>query len=220
MVRAEPIRVVLCDHHRLLLEALTRVLHEENRFRVVAVFQNNAEALSYISEHRPDVVLLGMSDVDPDTLTTAAQIRSRKLPTKVVLLCDRQSDLMLDQAIRLRTSGFLLTSESVDSLVEALNSVMNGEQCYSRELRDRLTYDPMRRVWELRSESQLESLTTRQLEVLRLLARGQSVKEVAKGLHLSEKSVDSHKYRIMSKLNIHDRVELARFAIREGLISA
>lgn len=72
----------------------------------------------------------------------------------------------------------------------------------------------------MRGESGLSSLTNRQLEVLRHLAVGQSVKEVARQMHLSEKSIDSHKYRIMNKLGIHDRVELARFAIREGLVEA
>ncbi len=94
---------------------------------------------------------------------------------------------------------------------------MRGDRCFSNEALDRLDYNPAIKRYLVRSTSYLLTLTNRQLEVLRHLARGESVKEVAKAMVLSERAIESHKYRIMQKLGIHDRVELARYAIREGL---
>lgn len=98
--------------------------------------------------------------------------------------------------------------------------VCRGEKYYSNEVLDRLEYDPEQGEYQVKTHSYLSTLTLRQLQVLRHLVRGESVKEVAKTMTLSERAIESHKYRIMQKLGIHDRVELARFAIREGLMPA
>ncbi|QDT39002.1 response regulator transcription factor [Stratiformator vulcanicus] len=219
MISTQQCRILICDPHRLIVELLERVLNLDARCSVVATTTENERSVELATEHQPDAVLLGTADSRPDAFTVVGQIKSSSPRSQIILFGDASPDIVLDQALRLKTSGFVLTNESIGSLTDAVTSVVGGEQYFSPEIRNRLSFDPMRRAWQMRSPSQLASLTNRQLEVLRLLAHGQSVKEVARGLHLSEKSVDSHKYRIMSKLNIHDRVELARFAIREGLVS-
>jgi DNA-binding NarL/FixJ family response regulator len=110
-----------------------------------------------------------------------------------------------------------LKGEPIHNLAEAFLRAAAGEKTFSPAVAERLNYDPQTKRYSVKSETPLSSLTGRQLEVLRHLARGESVKEIARQMHLSQKSIDSHKYRIMNKLGIHDRVELARFAIREGL---
>jgi DNA-binding NarL/FixJ family response regulator len=111
-----------------------------------------------------------------------------------------------------------MKGEPFQELVSAIERVAEGEWVFSQEVLDRLIFDQQSQEYAVRHESDLSALTSRQLEVLRHLACGQSVKEISQMMHLSQKSVDSHKYRIMNKLGIHDRVLLARFAIREGLM--
>ena len=107
----------------------------------------------------------------------------------------------------------------MQNLSDAILRAVAGESSFSPEVLERLNFNQETKRYSLKVESSLSTLTGRQVEVLRHLARGESVKEIARLMHLSHKSVDSHKYRIMNKLGIHDRVELARFAIREGLLT-
>ncbi|HUQ70299.1 MAG TPA: response regulator transcription factor, partial [Planctomycetaceae bacterium] len=128
------------------------------------------------------------------------------------------ADIFIEQSLKLGFSGYLLKSEPLRELVSAIERVAAGEPVFSQAVAERLTFDPDKSQYVVRHESDLSALTLRQLEVLRHLACGQSVKEISHMMKLSQKSVDSHKYRIMNKLGIHDRVLLARFAIREGLM--
>ena len=105
-------------------------------------------------------------------------------------------------------------------MISAIHAVAEGRPVFSERIRSRLDFDGEQNSYSLKINQAAADLTARQLEVLRHLARGASVKEVAKLMHLSQKSVDSHKYRIMNKLGIHDRVDLTRYAIREQIIEA
>ncbi len=142
---------------------------------------------------------------------------SRLPALNLVFFTDYVTDVFLDQTLRVNARGYLLKGERSPQIVHALRTASRGESCFSPEVLERLEYNPAAQRYLVRSNSYLLTLTNRQLEVLRHLARGESVKEVAKAMVLSERAIESHKYRIMQKLGIHDRVELARYAIREGL---
>ncbi len=152
------------------------------------------------------------------TFDAAEAVLSESPELRIILLTDQLADIFVGQAMRIRAAGYLLKNENFDRLCQVIERAVEGETYLSPEVKERVYFDPTEARYLPRIESDLTLLTTRQLEVLRHLARGDSVKEIAKQMHLSQKSVDSHKYRIMSKLGIHDRVELARFAIREGLM--
>jgi DNA-binding NarL/FixJ family response regulator len=213
-----PIRLVLVDDHQMLLEALTLRLGSDPELEIVGTASNGDDGLRLVRELRPDLVTLDVDLPGRGSFDVAAEISARQKETRIIFLTSYLSDVFISQALRVRTHGYLLKGEGAGVLVDGIKRVHRGEICFSEEVVQRLTYDPSRKQYTVRSESRLVSLTGRQLEVLRHLARGQSVKEVARTMHLSEKSVDSHKYRIMHKLGIHDRVELARYAIREGLM--
>ena len=174
-------------------------------------------ALSLIQQTHPDVAILDVELPGRSAFEIAAEMAKLRLGTRVLFLSGFVSDVFVEQAIRLKASGYLLKGEPASNLIASIKAIATGEVRFSKEVDERVVFDSYRKRYLVRSESRLSALTNRQLEVLRHLARGRSVKEVAKMMHLSEKSVDSHKYRIMHKLGIHDRVELARYAIREGL---
>ncbi len=129
------------------------------------------------------------------------------------------SDVFIHQAISMGARGYLLKGEPAISVVSAIRIVQvhAGDYAFSETVRNRLVRDSQTGKYSICTESILCGLTLQQLSIMRHLARGESVKSIAHQFGRSEKSIDSHKYRIMHKLGIHDRVELARYAIREGL---
>jgi DNA-binding NarL/FixJ family response regulator len=170
-------------------------------------------------EQKPNVILLDVQLPGRGSFDLAEDLASRLPAAKLIFVTGYLTDVYLAQALRLHAAGYLLKGEPVQNLADAIARAMSGEASYSPDVLDRLKFDSEAKQYVLKEETSLSTLTGRQVEVLRHLARGESVKEIARLMHLSHKSVDSHKYRIMNKLSIHDRVELARFAIREGLLT-
>ncbi|QDV15805.1 Transcriptional regulatory protein LiaR [Gimesia panareensis] len=211
------IRIVLVDDHLMLVDSLVSRFHRDTDIEVVGTATNADDGLSLILETEPDVVILDVELPGRGSFDIAEEISSRLKNTKMIFLTGYLSDIFIELALRVNAVGYLLKGEPIESLIHAIKKAARGEYCFSQSVQERLIYDQKKNRYSIQSQSMLTSLTSRQIEVLRHLARGKSVKEVARSMHLSEKSIDSHKYRIMHKLGIHDRVELARYSIREGL---
>jgi len=209
---------MLIEEQRVLLESLAARLQRIPDLEVVGTASGSREGLALIRRIEPAVVMLGIVHQDRSGFDIAAEAANRQRNLKIVFLTSHLTDVFLARAMRLRADGYLLKSEPLEFVIQSIRRIARGERCFSREVQKRLEYDSKRSRYSVSSEGRLTSLTSRQLEVLTRLSRGESVKEVAQGMHLSVKSIDSHKYRIMHKLGIHDRVHLARFAIREGLL--
>lgn len=216
-METNPVRIVMVDDHQILLDALALQLNADADIELLATATNGDDGLRIILETKPDIAILDVDLPGRGSFDVANELVTRQKQTKLLFLTGYLSDVFIEQALRLRAHGYLLKGEPCRVLLDAIKRIANGEVVFSKVVEERLRYDAERNRYEVRSENNLSGLTGRQLEVLRHLATGQSVKEVAREMHLSEKSVDSHKYRIMHKLGIHDRVKLARFAIREGL---
>jgi DNA-binding NarL/FixJ family response regulator len=211
------IRIVLVDDHLMLVDSLVSRFHRDTNIEVVGTATNADDGLSLILETEPDVVILDVELPGRGSFDIAEEISSRLKNTRMIFLTGYLSDIFIELALRVNAVGYLLKGEPIESLIHAIKKAARGEYCFSQSVQERLIYDQKKNRYSIQSQSMLASLTSRQIEVLRHLARGKSVKEVARSMHLSEKSIDSHKYRIMHKLGIHDRVELARYSIREGL---
>ncbi|QDT99844.1 response regulator transcription factor [Gimesia aquarii] len=211
------IRVVLVDDHLMLVDSLVSRFQNDSGIEVVGSAANADEGLALVLETQPDVVILDVELPGRGSFDIAEEISTRLKNTKMIFLTGYLSDIFIDLALRVNAVGYLLKGEPIESLIHAIKKAARGEYCFSQPVQERLIFDHKKNCYSIQSESMLTSLTSRQIEVLRHLARGKSVKEVARSMHLSEKSIDSHKYRIMHKLGIHDRVELARYSIREGL---
>ncbi|QDU78409.1 Oxygen regulatory protein NreC [Polystyrenella longa] len=216
--RIQPIRLVLLDDHRIFLDSLSFRINRESTLQVVGVAESAQEALPLLLEHRPDILVLDLALTQGGTFELCEEMKRQELPTRICFLTNQLVNVFIEQALRLEAHGYLLKVDPLCKLLEAIPKIHQGEQVFSEEIQQRLRYNRQTKKYTIDSPHSLKKLTSRQFEVLRQLARGKSVKEVAKDMHLSTKSVDSHKYRIMHKLGIHDRVELARFAIREGLL--
>lgn len=218
-VSSRNLRIVIVDDHQLLLEAVRDRLNAHHGFEVVGTATDTDAGLLAVLESKPDVVLVDVDLPGRGIFDMVTDLKTRLRQTKVIFVSGFMSDVFIEHALRSKASGYLIKGEPLQTLISAIERAVAGEQVFSPSVLERLNFDTARNRYVLKTTLPTAGLTTRQLEVLRHLAKGESVKEVARVMHLSQKSVDSHKYRIMNKLGIHDRVELTRFAIREGMIT-
>lgn len=212
------IRIVVAEPMQFILESICSMINQQPQMTVVGMASNSRELRHIVELTQPDLVVTEIEYDDRSGVDSIKDIKRYHPRTKIVIFASRLCTAYLGQALKIGVHGFLLKSEPPKLFIDSLDKVLRGEQCFSETIRKCLDYSTDSRSWELNEEFQLEPLTPRQLEVLRQIAEGHSVKEIARNLHLSEKSVDSHKYRIMHKLKIHDRVKLTRYALKEGLV--
>lgn len=213
------IRLMCMLHCRVCIDTVRQWCESQQEFHLIGALNAAACDLSVISKCRPDVLMLDL-EVPSDVVKLVAQIRQQAPYVRIVVSGAKWSDLVLNEVIEAGVHGVLLKSESVEALFEHFRRVARGEIRVSAELLERVRFDAARQQYVLASPDLLTSLTDQQLDILRLLAYGDSLKMVASKLKLSRKSIDGHKYRMMRKLGVKDRVLLSRLAIREGLIQA
>jgi DNA-binding NarL/FixJ family response regulator len=211
------VRVLLVDDHQMIVESFSALLQLDERFEVVGTAISAETGAELVQKLRPDVALFDVDFPGRDSFDVVPQFARRVPSTRVVFLTGHLSDIFVSQAIRMGARGYLLKDESAGTIRDAILRVARGDFAFSNAVLDRLIWDEESQSYDVRSDSMLCGLSIQQLSILRHLARGESVKQIAAILNRSEKSIDSHKYRIMHRLGIHDRVELARYAIREGL---
>jgi two-component system response regulator DegU len=210
------VRVVLIDDHASLRESLAQWLRQAS-FDVVADYGRADDALGPIERMRPDIVLMDIDMPGLEAFSAARSIMARSPETKVVFLSAFSNDRYIEQVLEMGAAGYLCKTEGPASIVEALKAVSDGGVCYSPAIQDRIVIDEggARLGDATRTRSSL--LTPRELEVLRYVAQGMSHRQIAEAAGVRPKTVDNHVSNIMNKLRIHDRVELALFAVREGI---
>jgi len=205
------------DDHQVVVESFATLLDIDPNFEVLGTALTATDGAELVLAKQPDVAVFDVDFPGRDSFDVVPDLMRRSPRTKIVFLTAHLSDVFVAQAVRMRVRGYLLKEEPADVIRAALKRVHAGEFAFSAAVQNRLVWDGERKRWEVCSGNPLCSLSLQQLAILRHLARGASVKEVAQILGRSEKSIDSHKYRIMHQLGVHDRVELCRYAIREGL---
>lgn len=217
-VSSPSVSILVADDHALVREMLASRLATEDNLSVVGTAADGAAAVQIALESKPDVVLM---DVDMPGLSAfdAARLISDALPaTRVLFVSGYLNDTYIEQALALEAAGYISKSESIDSIVHAVDAVSRGAVYFSPQVRKRLVVDASGARLRKDRHTRIEMLTSREHQILGYIARGLAKKEIARFVGISAKTVDQHCSHIMDKLDIHDRVALARFAIREGLV--
>lgn len=213
----EPITIVLADDHALLRNMLASKLNAEPDMKVVASVADARSAALEAARHRPRIVVTDIDMPGVQCFAAARQIRIDSPNTRIIFLSAFLYDRYIHQALEVEAWGYLTKNEPPDEVVKAVRDVARSVTFFSPEVRSRIIFDSKGpRLAEARS-SRASSLTAREVEVLQYLAQGLSKKEISSLMFVSAKTVDNHVTHIMNKLDIHDRVELTRFAIREGI---
>jgi DNA-binding NarL/FixJ family response regulator len=212
------LKVAIVDRQRVFADALVFRLQNEAGIEVVCCADDIAQAAAAVITSRPDVVILDAELPEGRTFAIATEIRRRLEGSRILFLTHGTADLLIDQALRLKADGILSRDEPLRNLVDGIRRAASGQATFSPGIGARIDFDTTHQQFRLRVDAPINGLTDRQIEILRHLARGDSVKAVARKLFLSPKSVDNQKFRIMSKLGVRDKVSLALYAVREGLI--
>ena len=206
------IRILIADDHSVVRQGLRMFLGLDPDFEVVAEATNGAEALRLAHEHKPNVVLMDLLMPVMDGITATAAIR-RELPEiKVVALTSVLEDASVIGAVRAGAIGYLLKDTESDELRRAIKAAAAGQVQLSPQAAARL-------MREVRAPESPEALTEREIEVLRMLAQGQSNKEIARSLVIGEKTVKTHVSSILGKLGVPSRTQAALYAVRIGLVT-
>src|SRR3990170_3273976 len=214
------IRVLIADDHAVLREGLHALLNMYDDVEVVAEAADGLEALEKTMELQPDVVLMDIAMPRLGGLEAALEIRQRKLPTKVLVLTQYDNKEYVFQMLKAGAAGYILKKAAGSELVSAIRAVHAGESFLHPSAAKAVVDRYLGEEQEGDEERRLDQLSDREKEVLKLLAEARSNRDIAELLHLSVKTVMSHRASIMEKLDIHNRTELVKFAIRAGLTDA
>lgn len=213
-------RILLADDHALVRRGLRLVLDSEPDLEVVGEAGNGAEAIQLALEIDVDLAILDISMPRMTGLRAVAELRQRKPALRTLMLSMHENERYLYEALKAGASGYVLKSVADRDLVEACRAAMRGEAFLYPGGETSMIRDFLRQAREAGSvESQREDpLTSREQEVVKLIAESYSTRQIADALVISEKTVDRHRTNILEKLGMHDRVELTRYAIRRGLV--
>ena len=212
------LRVLLADDHTLVRAGIRALLEKFPGVEVAGEAGDGREVIDLIKAQQPDVVLMDISMPGLDGLQALARITRDFPQVKVIILSMHPNDEYVLQALKSGASGYLLKRAATTELAAALKTVAGGQIYLSREVAGGfLRKFPLQQI--AHSTSPLEQLTSRQREILQLLAEGQTTKAIAGVLGISDKTVEYHRARLMARLNIFDVPGLVRFALRTGLVS-
>ncbi len=207
-------RVLVADDHGVVRSGLRLLLDAQPDLEVVAEAADGAEAVAAALRERPDICILDVSMPKLTGLQAAREIRAQAPGVAVLMLSMHDDERYLFEALKAGAGGYVLKVEADTALVAAIRAVLDGEPFLTTAVEERMV-----REWlEDPSSGPSEPLTPREQEVLKLIAEAHTNKQIGEVLHLSEKTVESHRGNLLRKLGMRDRVELVRYAIRRGLI--
>ena len=220
MSTGSPISVLVADDHALIRSALVAVLNATDDIRVVGEAANAADAVELAHKLSPTIVILDVEMPGVDAFHAASHIRQLRPNTAIVFLTASDQDRAIEQAIKVGALGYIVKSDDPSGIPGAMRAVARGEHYFSPRAAERVRGG----VGEIRKRkitgTRGAGLSDREVEVLRYVGKGYAKKQIAEMLGISVKTVDKHVTSVMEKLDIHDRVELALYAVREGFISA
>jgi DNA-binding NarL/FixJ family response regulator len=215
------IKVVLADDHTIVREGLRALLFADKGIEVVGEAHNGREAVAMADALHPDVVVMDIAMPLLNGLEATKQILVTNPAIKVLVLSAHSDDAYIDRVIAVGAVGFLIKQTSAQILAKAIHDVMAGNVFYSPQVSKRLRdhYQKPDKIGGLLIKK-ATGLTSRELEVIQLVAEGHANKQVASGLNISIKTVEKHRQHLMDKLNIHDTAGLTRYAIAQGIIES
>ncbi|MBP6787153.1 MAG: response regulator transcription factor [Candidatus Promineofilum sp.] len=215
---SDQIRLLLADDHAVVRSGLRMLLQAQPDMIIVGEAETGQEAIRRVAELSPDVVLMDIEMPGMNGIEATRRIKADAPAAAVLALTMYEDDQYFFEMLRAGASGYVPKRAAPDELVSAIRAVSRGEVFLYPSLAGRLVQDYLRRGPAGEGETPSDELTPREQEVLTLIAQGFSNNEIADRLVISAKTVDRHRENIMRKLNLHNRVDLVKYALRKGLI--
>jgi len=212
------IRILVADDHQIVRQGLRMLLAGESDMEVVAEADNGRKALRLAQELLPDVIIMDISMPDLNGIEATRQLLAHSQSIKVIALSMHSDSLFVMNMIKAGASGYLLKDCAMEELVKAIRTVVANKTFLSPGVSDIVIRDFVS-GWQTTATSAFNVLSTREREVLQLMAEGKSTNQIADNLCVSVKTVEAHRKQVMNKLGIHSVAELTKYAIRQGLTS-
>jgi two-component system, NarL family, response regulator NreC len=207
-----PVQVLLADDHQVVRESL-RALLEREGYKIVGEASNGQEAVKLAEAAHPDIAVMDISMAALNGLDAAAQIQKVSPRTKTIFLTVHDEDPYLLNALRAGARGYVIKTHAAQELLRAIREASRGGVYLSPDVSRAVV-----QAYQNKTELASEPLSPRERQVLQLIAEGKTTKEVAGVLNISVKTAETHRTRIMEKLDIHETASLVRYAIRRGMI--
>jgi two-component system response regulator NreC len=207
------IRILLADDHALVRQGFRMILDAQPDMEIIGEAGNGREAVEQAEKLQPDVVVMDVTMPELNGIEATRRLATASPRTRVLALSMHKDSVYVREILRSGARGYLLKDCDDSDLIAAVRSVAKGEGYLSPAVSDAVLTDYRRHVTD-----PLDLLTTREREVLQMIAEGKTNKEIATTLNLSVYTVEAHRGRVMEKLNLHSTGELVRFALRSGMI--
>jgi two-component system response regulator NreC len=214
----DTLHIVLADDHTLFRQGLRRVLEEQAGWHVVAEASDGAEAVRLVLKHEPHLVILDIAMPRLNGVEATRQIARRVPDVRVLVVSMYSDDLYVTQALQAGAHGFVLKDSADADLVRAVRDLAEGKSYFSPAVSKVVLDDYVRHLADRGITDRFDALSEREREVFQLIAEGHSNKEIAGLLNVSPGTVETHRARIMEKLDVHSAAEIVLYAVRKGVI--
>lgn len=211
-------RILLADDHPIFLRGLQELLNKEPGLQVVGVAEDGRQAVSLTEKFKPDIVIMDLQMPIMNGIAATRRIHGCPTECRVIFLSMSSDPVIIRQALQSGARGYVIKDSAFDELIRAIRIVSSGERFLSPKIIGVVLDDYLDHLSK-DDEGGFSLLTSREKEVLQLLAEGRTSKQIANILGVSAKTVDTHRQHVMAKLDVHNIAELTKFAIREGLTS-
>ncbi len=216
----ETIKIVLIDDHKIIMDGISSLLVSEAGIEVIGQAQNSDELFHILESRKADIVMLDIFLPKPIGIEILKSLVKKYAKIKVIILSGNNEEDLISNAFQAGASGYLTKNVEKDELIEAIQAVYHGEQYISRSLEKNLTRNFIKKATygDKFAHHKLTGLTSREIEIIRLLSDGLGYKEIAALLDISTRTVETHKNNILEKLELKNTIELVKFAIKNKLI--
>jgi len=211
-------RIMLVEDHAIIREGLRSLFSSERDFEVVAEAEEGRTALRLAENHRPDLVVTDLSMPQMDGIDLIATLKKQNPKIRVIALTVHRNDEYVLAALKAGADGYILKEANYSELITAARTALRGKHYLSPEISGNLIQVYLEGKKGPRKKSPLETLSRREREIVSLIADGQTNKGIADRLCISVKTVETHRYKIMTKLNVHNAAALITVALERGLI--
>jgi two-component system response regulator NreC len=213
-----PIRVVVVDDHTLMRQGTVGLLESQDDIEVVGEASTGREGIDIVAQLMPDVVLMDVAMPGMSGLDATRELNGRLPDIKILILTMHDREDYLFEALRAGAIGYVLKGADIVELLAAVRAAFRGEVYLQPAASKALVSDYLRRAARGEDRDRFDGLTDREREILRLIAQGLTTPQIAKDLVLSPHTVQSHRDRIMAKLDLHSKAALVRYAVTRGLV--
>jgi len=213
------IRVLLADDHTIVRKGLRSLLDAESAIDVIGEAEDGREAIRKVEQLHPDVVVMDIAMPGLNGLEATRRIKKRFPDIEILILSMHATEEYIFQILQAGALGYVVKQSAPSELVSAIKNVWQGELFLSATISKRVIAEFIRRGERTTEQDSHDQLTDREREVLQLIAEGHSNREIAESLHISVKTVETHRAHVMDKLDIRGTAGLTRYAIRTGIIS-